>query len=235
MQAVNALHREYLDDPLLAERFERFLVWQAEYLVAAFGEFAQREAYRDATTFVVNDLTGIEVSRRDRDLGRIVPMMSRVLPESVLATLAAALALNAAALRTNIDICRALFRDGDLLPFTERRYAAAVREVTDREQVRAQVLAIRGVGEDLDRIVQIPMIGATLASMRLPAQVMGFSALHRFLAEGFRIFRELPDTEAFLDELEERMLAIYLRLYDEPLAALVADGSSAATASSDGS
>ena len=232
---VNVLHREYADDPLLAERFARFLDWQADYLLAQHGELAQREEYRDATAFIVNDLTGIEVSRRDRDLARIVPMMSRVLPDSVLATLARALELNANALTMNLAICRALFQDGDVHEFSERRYAAAVRAVTQRNHALSLVLAVRRVGEELEQIVHVPMIGATLASMRLPADLLGFGALHRFLAEGYRIFRELPDTERFLDELEERMLAIFRRLYDAPLASLDAAGNSAATASSEGS
>ena len=230
---VNALHREYLDDPLLAERFEHFLDWQAGYLLDQHRELAERDEYRDATAFVVNDLTGIGVSQRDRDLGRIVPMMSRVLPDSVLATLASALELNSEALAMNLAICRELYREGDVQALSERRYAAAVRAVTDRNHALSLVLKIRGVGQELQRIVSMPMIGSTLAGMRLPAELMGFGALHRFLAEGFRIFRDLPDTDRFLDELEERMLAVYRHLYDEPLASLATDAGSDSNASLD--
>ncbi|MEO0577894.1 MAG: hypothetical protein AAFZ58_04325 [Pseudomonadota bacterium] len=214
---VNELHHEYLVDPLLAERFERFLQWQAAYLLQQHGDFAARAEYTDAVEFVVNDLTGFDVSDRDRDLARIVPLMSRVLPDSVLATLAGALELNAGALAMNLAICRELYCEGDVHAFSERRYAAAVRVATDRDRARELVLAIRGVGEDLERIVELPMIGKTLSSMRLPAELMGFGALHRFLAKGFTTFRDLPDTPRFLDELEARMLAIYHRLYDASL------------------
>ncbi|MEM8981493.1 MAG: hypothetical protein AAGC71_00610 [Pseudomonadota bacterium] len=232
---VNTLHSEYLDDDGLAEAFRRFLDWQSQYLLAQHAEFAERAEYRDATAFVVNDLTGYEVNKRDHDLARIIPLMSRVLPDSVLATLASALELNANALKINLTICRYLVASGEIDALTERNYAAAVRAVTDRDSALTMVLAIKDLGLELDRIVHTPMIGSTLASMALPARLMGFRALHHFLAEGYRVFRALPDTQGFLDELEAQMLIVYARLYDSPLESLDTAGTSASTTSLDGS
>ncbi|MEM1263062.1 MAG: hypothetical protein AAGH76_11755 [Pseudomonadota bacterium] len=231
---VNTLHREYLDDDALAAAFRQFLEWQSRYLLAQHAAFAERDEYRDATAFVVNDLTGFEVSKRDQDLARIIPLMSRVLPDSVLATLARALELNAGALAMNLKICREIEATGAIERLTEQRYAAALRAVTDREAALSMVLAIKDIGRELDRIVQIPMISSTLTSMGLPARLMGFQALHRFLAEGFRVFRALPNTDVFLDELETQMLTVYARLYDSPLDSLDAAGTSASTTSLDG-
>ncbi len=222
IKRVNALHAEYLSDAEFGAQFREFLDWQARYLSAQYRDLIARAEYQQAAAFVINDLTGFDVNQRDRDLGRIVPLMSRVLPDAALGTLASALQLNAGALALNLAICRQL--DASAIDtLTEQRYADAVRNATDRGEALSLCQLTIDVGRRLAQIVALPMIGTTLASMRMPARLMGFAALHEFLATGFRLFRELPDSEKFLTDLDTRMRAIHARLYDAPLDSLATE------------
>ena len=61
------------------------------------------------------------------------------------------------------------------------------------------------------------MIGITLRAMRAPAHAAGFGALHEFLEKGYRTFREIPDIDHFLGEIEIRMIGVFRRIYTAPL------------------
>ncbi|MDH3749638.1 MAG: hypothetical protein OEU40_03505 [Gammaproteobacteria bacterium] len=76
---------------------------------------------------------------------------------------------------------------------------------------------ITGLGKTLRSLVEIPMIGITLRAMRAPAHAAGFGALQEFLEKGFRTFRQIPDIDHFLAEIENRMIEIFERIYTAPL------------------
>ena len=68
--------------------------WQARRLEASFADFLAVPRTRPAAAFFRSDLYGDrDFSGRDRDVARIMPLMSRLLPESLLATAADAIEL----------------------------------------------------------------------------------------------------------------------------------------------
>ena len=76
---------------------------------------------------------------------------------------------------------------------------------------------ITGLGKTLKVLVRVPVIGVTLRAMRAPAHAAGFGALQEFLETGFRTFRQIPDIDHFLEELEGRAIGIFERIYSTPL------------------
>ena len=88
-----AIHDAYLSDQALHEKYTYFVTWQNEYMLQFYEDLRTSEGYSRAVDFVVSDLTGIGVSRRDQDIARIVPIMSKLLPEKMLRTVAAAMRL----------------------------------------------------------------------------------------------------------------------------------------------
>ncbi len=214
----NAIHREYLGDALLSRQYRYFVAWQAEYLLPFYDEFRQRPETEAAVEYVVSDLTGIGMSERDREIGRVVPLMIRLLPDKALRTLASAMELNARVLAINLETCRCLLEHSDFSNgISERHYCAALRQATTLDECMELVTLTIRLGEHLSRIIRIPVMGVTLSAMHIPAHSAGFGELQDFLEKGYRTFRAIPDVDSFLDRLSVRMTKVFSGVCENPL------------------
>ncbi len=214
----NELHAEYLEDEHLLKNYDGFTNWQLEYLLPFFSDLHVREGYAEAIDFVIGDLAGISISGRDRDLERAAPAITTMLPFRPLETIATAAEMNARILEVNIRICRQLQIGNDLpKPITETDYCIACRKASSFEECVEIVHLVSGLGRTLKTLVKIPMIGITLKAMRVPAYAAGFGALQEFLESGYLTFRQIPDIEHFLGEIEQRAIKIFERIYAAPI------------------
>lgn len=221
----NELHIGYLEDSDLLENYDRFANWQLEYLLPFFKDLYAIEGYAGAIDFTMNDLAGIGISNRDRDLERAAPAITTMLPLAALDTIASAAEMNARVLEVNIGICRCLLV-GNNLPdhITEIEYCVACREASSLEECAELVHLITGLGRTLKSLVNHATIGLTLRAMRGPAHAAGFGALQEFLETGYRTFRLIPDIDHFLSEIETRMIGVFERIYTTPLDELQVNG-----------
>lgn len=214
----NAIHAAYLSDQALHEKYTYFVTWQNDYMLQFYEDLRTSESYSRAVDLVVTDLTGIGVSARDQDIARIVPIMSKLLPERALRTVAAAMRLNARVLEINLSICRALY---ELNPgseeFSEADYCVAARQAAQLDDCLELVDLTIEVGRSLDRVIRIPMIGSLLKAMRMPARLWGFAAMQEFLENGYAAFDALEDVGSFLDVMGNRMTEILTRVYTEAI------------------
>jgi hypothetical protein len=218
IRRCNQLHVEYMDDKRLRKSYEHFTGWQLDYLLPLFGDLHARTGYAEAINFIMSDLAGIGISHRDRDLERAAPAITTVLPFRALATVAATAEVNARVLEINLAIWRRLTVDKELPALiTEYEYCVACREASSLDECVGLVHKITELGRTLESLVEVPMIGMTLRAMRAPAHAAGFGALQEFLETGFFTFREIPDVDHFLSEIEVRMIQIFERIYTAPL------------------
>src|SRR5258706_14967285 len=96
LQRARALHEQRAGSPTLAAALDRLAHWQSRRLNGTDADLAGNPRYAAAIAFFGADLYRPgEFSRRDADLARVVPPMSKGLPEGALATLASAMALSA--------------------------------------------------------------------------------------------------------------------------------------------
>lgn len=217
----NELHLEYLDDESLLRNYERFAAWQLDYLLPFFSDLYAQEGYAEAIDFTMSDLAGIGISHRDHDLERAAPAITTMLPVAALVTLAKAAEMNARVLEINLAICRSLLVDDELpAEITETAYCLACREAASLEKCVTLVNLITGLGATLASLVKIPVLGMTLRATRAPAHAAGFGALQEFLETGYYTFKQIPDIDHFLSEIEIRMTEIFERIYTAPLAQL---------------
>ncbi|MDH3860925.1 MAG: hypothetical protein OEU53_04415, partial [Gammaproteobacteria bacterium] len=100
---------------------------------------------------------------------------------------------------------------------TEYGYCVACREASSFGECLNLVHKITALGKTLKSLVEVPMIGYTLRAMKAPAHAAGFGALQEFLEKGFFTFREIPDVDHFLAEIEVHMIEIFKRIYTAPL------------------
>lgn len=217
----NELHVEYLQDPQLLKNYDHFANWQLQYLLPFFSELYVEEGYKAAIDFVMSDLAGVGISGRDRDLERAAPAITTMLPLRALETIASAAEMNARVLKINIAICRCLLVNSKLPEeITEHRYYVACRRASSLQECSELVHLITDLGRTLKSLIKVPMIGITLRAMRGPAHAAGFGALQEFLEKGYSTFREIPDIDRFLGEIETRMIKVFERTYTMPLSQL---------------
>lgn len=214
----NAVHQQYLSDPERLREYERFLAWQLDYMLPFFREFEERPDTAAAVEFVISDLTGTGISARDSDIARVIPVMTRLLPDRAMQALASAMELNARTLEINFDICMRLSKTVSIADgLSERQYCEAFRHSTTIEECLEIIELTIDLGRTLKRLIGIPLLGITLRAMHRPAHAAGFGALQDFLEKGFTTFRAIDDVEYFLDRFSERLTSFYTRLCEAAL------------------
>lgn len=200
------MHGETLANPDLARALAYLARWQANRLGATYADLAADERYRDAVAFFRNDLYGADFAERDAELGRAVPMMARMLPESVLVAVANAIELNA--LSQELDRLLLARLPGGDDHFTVAEYCGAYRAMGEREARERQIRLTGEVGSALDAFVHKPFVHTALMMMRHPARAAGFAVLQEFLERGYAAFRKMRGATSFLATIEQRERAL---------------------------
>ena len=207
LELLKSLRGKGADRPA---RLAELKAWQAKRLKDSYADLAAQERYRTATSFFLDHLYGPkDFSGRDQAMLRIVPVMSRMLPQSAVET--ASLAIELEALSESLDHrTAAALPDG---PIDAEAYAHAYREGSTRAERERQIALLGAVGERLDALVKKPFVGKTLRLMRTPADVAGLSDLQDFLERGYASFRDMRGADDFLATIEERETALLNRLF----------------------
>ena len=213
MVRVQRLHAERAGNPILAGALERLADWQARRLRVTYADLAADPRYSAAIDFFQNDLYGAaDFSQRDADLARVVPMLVRLLPESVVMTAAAAMELNGLSQELDRALLMRLPRaDGY---FTVAEYCKAYRRAGNFPLRHRQIKLISEIGAALDRSVKIAFVRTALTMMRQPARLAGLSALQDFLERGFAAFRGMGGAQTFLATINERETQIHEAIVD---------------------
>jgi hypothetical protein len=196
--------------PAFEARVTQLRGWQAERLARTYADLSADARYAPATRFFLEDLYGTkDYSGRDADLQRVLPVMTRVLPQSAIET--AALAIEVDALSEELDRGMA----GALEPgeITAERYAKAYRRTGTRAQRAHQINLIGQVGRRLDALVKRPLVYRMLQMMRRPAKLAGLADLQGFLERGFESFEHMRGADHFLTTIAERETEIMERIF----------------------
>jgi hypothetical protein len=196
--------------PAVEARVAQVRGWQAERLARTYADLSADARYAPATRFFLEDLYGTrDYSERDADLQRVLPVMTRVLPQSAIET--AALAVEVDALSEELDRGMALaLAPGEITP---RRYEEAYRKSGSREQRAHQIDLIDQVGRRLDTLVTHPLVYRMLKMMRRPAKLAGLGELQGFLERGFESFQQMGGADTFLATIAERETAIMEKIF----------------------
>jgi hypothetical protein len=184
--------------------------WQSQRLQRTYADFSAQPRYGAATAFFIDDLYGAkDFSSRDQAMLRILPVMTRMLPDSAVET--AALAIELEALSEDLDqrLANALAPGA----IGEASYAAAYRASGAREERERQVELLGATGARLDELVRKPMVGQMLRMMRSPARLAGLSGLQDFLERGYAAFRAMKGADEFLAAVDARETTILNALF----------------------
>ncbi len=181
------LRARMIEDATLSERRAALRVWQAARLGRTHQDLLESRRFRAAAKFFLTDLYGPkDLSRHIEEVRRIVPVMTRTLPNSGLATVAHAMELNA--LSESLDTAMAEALGERAAEITDKSYTNAYRAVGRAPDRERQIDLIALLGQALDKLAHLSFIGMTLKVMRKPAQLAGLGELQAFLERGYTAF-----------------------------------------------
>jgi hypothetical protein len=190
------------DFPL--RQFDSLQQWQRARIARSFDDLARKEGYRPAVHFFLSELYGgLDFRQRDQDMGRVMPVMIRFLPDRTLATMSEAFELQAISLEFDMTMAAEMARRG-LVRLDMEDYCDVYRAADDRLGRERQIQLIRKLGYDLDKLVQWPLVNYLVRLLRGPAHAAGFGSLQEFLEAGLASFRALEDPAWFVETIYER-------------------------------
>lgn len=200
--ASAACHEEQTDRNRLRE-------WQSLRLARTHRDLLDSPRYGPAARFFLDDLYGPkDFSRRDDEVERIVPLMTRLLPSSALRSVAMAVGLDALTEELDGRMLLALRSNGCMSQIDDKAYAAAYRACGNHDQREQQIRLIDEIGKALAGLTRLPLLARMLRMMRGPAHLAGLAELHDFLERGFAAFKGMGNADEFLTTIRERETAL---------------------------
>lgn len=207
---IVATRAQVAQDPRKLSRLQTLQRWQVERLQLTYADFAADPRHRAALAFFIEDLYGPhDFTQRHRDLQKVLHQWERLLGERARQTLRHALELEA--LTQSLDL--AVVTELGAANLTVASYAAAYRRADRRDDRQRQIWLILAAGRALDALIDVPAIGIALRAARLPARVIGVTALQEFLERGYRAFRTMGGAQKLLRDIEQRETTIMQRLF----------------------
>lgn len=209
-----AAARDDLAGELDAEaKREAFRAWQAARLARTHADLLENPRYAGTASFFLSDIYGPkDLSRHEKAVRRILPIMTALLPAAGLETVADAFELNA--LSESLDAAMVAALGDKVFNLRQADYAAAYRAVNRRADRERQIELIKHLGESLDRLTRKPLIGTTLSMMRGPAAAAGLADLQDFLERGYTAFRKMNGAGEFLELITSRERALLEELFE---------------------
>ncbi|MBK8319472.1 MAG: hypothetical protein IPL05_13255 [Betaproteobacteria bacterium] len=201
-------------DPVRGQRRDRLRAWQAARLAKTHADLLASPKFNIAATFFLSDLYGPkDFSERDTEMEKVLPIMTTMLPVSGLRTLLLAVEVDALSERFDAEMVAVLGKRLDQDGLAMDDYAAAYRQVGDRDGRELQICLIGETGEALDALAHKTFAGAALKLMHGPAQLAGLGELHAFLERGFNAFRSLRRADEFLETIVQRERELMVSLF----------------------
>lgn len=187
----------------------RLREWQSLRLARTHRDLLDSPRFGPAARFFLDDLYGPkDFSRRDDEVERIVPLMTRLLPPPALRTIAMAIGLDALSEELDSAMIAALRTSGRMRQIDDAAYGSAYRACDNRGQREAQIRLICETGKALDGLTRMPLLSALLRAMRGPAHMAGLAELHDFLDRGYAAFKHMGKAEGFLRTICDRETAL---------------------------
>jgi hypothetical protein len=197
-------------DPEFVDAKNALRAFQNRRFAHTYADLARDPRYQNAIAFFLYEMYGdADMSARDADLVRVLPLMTRMLPTVALQTILDALAFEALSERLDSNLARCLGNT----PVDESTYAAAFVACGQRELRERQMRYVGEIGRALDRMTRWPMIKTSLKVMRAPARAAGLQTLQEFLENGYNAFAQMHGADAFIATIARREAEIVERLF----------------------
>lgn len=194
LHGINTM-QEIAEKGGLIDSIRAVQAWQCQRLLATHQDLYQQKRFKPAVEFFIDELYGPnDFSQRDKDIAKIVPKMSKFLPDKALQSLSSALHLNTLSFELDFNLAKRLIDT----PINRESYAKAYVDCDNLPLRQQQIDYIATLGNDLADVVRMRGITSLLFISRRPAKLAGVLALHEFLESGFKAFKNLGNVEDFI-------------------------------------
>ena len=194
LQNTEELHQQIAKQDL-TKVIRNLQSWQTKRLLITHQDLWQSDRFKPAMQFFVDELYGPkDFSQRDQEIAKVVPKMAKLLPETALLSLEAALRLNCLSLQLDFTLVKQL----GSREINRDTYFECYRHSANKPQREEQIRLLKNLGVDLGEVVEIKGISTILMLSRKPAKVAGVKSLHEFLEKGFKSFKKLGNVDDFI-------------------------------------
>lgn len=198
-----ALRQNARSDLAALERRQLLRAWQSRRLQQTHADLLADRRFGPAAEFFVTDLYSDEdAGERDAAVAKVAPSLGKMLPPSGVETVADAIELDALSETLDADMVAALGERVFTLDATA--YGDAYRKTGRQSDRERQIALIEDLGQSLDSLTHLPLIGTTLKMMRRPAKLIGMGDLQSFLERGYSAFRAMGGADEFVSIVTTR-------------------------------
>ena len=189
--------------------------WQTERLSKTHADLLAHSRYGPACRFFLSDIYAPhDFAQRDHDIERMHGFMLKFIPARILHPLAVAIELNTLTKTLDMTLLEVLVDQFGLTDtLTAQMYAEGYRRCENYDLRKSQIDLIEEVGQDIDRLTHLPMVGVSLRLARVPAHRAGWYELQDFLERGFVAFKHMRGAKKFLHTVKQRETQILDRIY----------------------
>ena len=185
--------------------------FQIKRLATTHSDLLASPSTSKAAHFFLEEIYGNkDLTQRDKELERFVPMIEKLFPLNTLEVITKSMILDSLTELLDAKMVQALGSS-----FDEAAYIEVFREKTSQEERLKQLKLLQEIGSSLCYLVQIPFLATTLKMMTIPAKIAGLSSLHEFLYKGFYTFKETYQPQKFVDTLIQRETQIFNNIYSK--------------------
>jgi hypothetical protein len=198
--------RQILESPGLTPQMALMRQWQVERLKGTYNDLLHHPKYQAAAEFFLSDLYGAQdFSQRDADAENVYKTMRKYLPDRLLVTMGKAIELNKMTQALDVKLLDVLVNQvGMDDSLSIEQYTEAYRLCDNYAERSQQIDLVLEVGQSMDNLTRIPMIGMVLRAARRPARRSGWNELQDFLERGFGALKQMKGADPFFKIVEER-------------------------------
>lgn len=210
LRIAKALRIQAKNNPKLLKAKIALKKFQVARLKETHKDLISNRETREAALFFLNEIYSFkDLSKRDQDLEKLLPMLGKVFPENTLEVIANAMVLDALTEQIETKMAEKL---SDV--FTEEEYFKVYKEDTNYEERVNQLDLVNKLGNCLCSLVRTPLISTTLKMMAFPAKIANLSEMHDFLNNGFQTFKNTKNPENFIHTLVSKEKIILDNIFE---------------------
>jgi hypothetical protein len=189
--------------------------WQSRRLARTYEDLLAHPRYRPACRFFLEDLYGPrDFSQRDHDLRQMHDFLQSFVPDPLIRPLTQTVELHFLTQDLDARLLDVLVhRLGLTDTLTVALYAEGYRLCDNYGERVQQIDRIVQIGELLESIVRLPLIGTAMTVARGPAQRAGWVELTDFLERGYAAFKHMRGATLFLATMRQREMRILDKIY----------------------
>jgi predicted DNA-binding protein YlxM (UPF0122 family) len=189
--------------------------WQSERLAHTYADLLTDKQYCSACMFFLSDIySPRDFSQRDHDAEHIYSLLSRFIPQSMLALLADAIHTNQLTDQLDQALLNELEKSSGMTgTLTPQIYAQAYRQCDNYAQRAEQIDLMVKILRDAARGARNPIFAASLRLVRRPAQRAGWIELYDFLERGYLACKSMRDVNYFVKTIHQRETTILDQIF----------------------